>query len=369
MIANLLVFVLGFLFALLLALVVAPLVWRRARRLAFREFAATIPTNANEIRAAADHLRAATAFETRRREIEAAALNERAAVELVEAGRMARDLAEIRERNRGLIETLSQHKADLEEFAETLEARDEEIEHLAEDLANVRAELQARSEDIEDLVEQLDEARRVNDERAGSIEELQSEIDTLTDEMRDGEQERRDLGLQSDRFRDELAVMENRWKREQSRAEKLDQRLATLTATVASAEATSRGQLAKDTAAMPPATSGSGATSQSTEAPDDDSDKVSSQEEARPPLSLRERLGLGDDVLARFRGLEGERLREEVSRFAAEVIHHAAEMEGVGSELRAIMDRSESDPTVTDGSRLADRARRIRTNKMDEAAE
>ena len=81
MIASGLIFLFGFLAAALIALLVSPIVWRRAKRLARREFEATIPVSANEIRASYDHVRAQAAMESRRREMEAHAVREKAALE------------------------------------------------------------------------------------------------------------------------------------------------------------------------------------------------------------------------------------------------------------------------------------------------
>ena len=78
MIATGLTFLFGFLTAILIALLVAPLAMGRARRLARREFEAAIPVSANEIRASFDHVRAEAALTARRREMDALAMREKA---------------------------------------------------------------------------------------------------------------------------------------------------------------------------------------------------------------------------------------------------------------------------------------------------
>ncbi|MDX1731639.1 MAG: hypothetical protein R3184_10925, partial [Aurantimonas coralicida] len=134
MIASGLIFLFGFLAAALIALLVSPIVWRRAKRLARREFEATIPVSANEIRASYDHVRAQAAMESRRREMEAHAVREKAALERAEAGRVAVENADLRGRNRVLTETVAQNVADLKELSAALEAREQEYRKLEEEL-------------------------------------------------------------------------------------------------------------------------------------------------------------------------------------------------------------------------------------------
>ncbi|HET7409455.1 MAG TPA: hypothetical protein VFJ13_04585, partial [Paracoccaceae bacterium] len=89
MIATGLIFLLGVLTATFVALLVSPLVWRKAQRLARRDFEATIPTTSNEIRAGLDRVRAEAAMIARRQEMEANEIRDRAALERAEAGRIA----------------------------------------------------------------------------------------------------------------------------------------------------------------------------------------------------------------------------------------------------------------------------------------
>ena len=151
MIATGLTFLFGFFLACLLALLLSPIVWRRSRRMARREFEATIPTSVNEIRASYDHVRAAAAIETRTREMDAASAVERAAHERANAGRISLENAGLRERNGALITLLSEHKAAFEEMAETLEFRESEFDKLEAELHETRHDLDLRSEELDAL--------------------------------------------------------------------------------------------------------------------------------------------------------------------------------------------------------------------------
>ncbi len=79
MIASILLFVLGFLTASALALLIIPAIARRARRLTTRRIEASLPLTSNEIRAEKDRLRAEHAMTARRLEMEIEALVEAAA--------------------------------------------------------------------------------------------------------------------------------------------------------------------------------------------------------------------------------------------------------------------------------------------------
>ena len=103
MIAALLTFSFGFLAALFLVLLVSPLTWRRAKSLARREFDATLPANANEIRASYDHVRARAVLEVRRREVVASERERQAATERSMAGRVAGENAEFGPRTKSSV--------------------------------------------------------------------------------------------------------------------------------------------------------------------------------------------------------------------------------------------------------------------------
>ena len=110
MIATALIFCLGALCASLIALLFVPLVWRRAQRLARREFDATIPTSVNEIRAEMDLVRATSAFSLRREERRAREVSEKAARERGEAGRVILENGHLLARQKELEETLTQRE-------------------------------------------------------------------------------------------------------------------------------------------------------------------------------------------------------------------------------------------------------------------
>lgn len=88
MLAAALFFLLGALVAVLGALLLVPLVWRKAQSLAWREAEATMPMSLPEIRAETDKVRAEAAMAIRKAELQTAAAREEAAKARAEAGRL-----------------------------------------------------------------------------------------------------------------------------------------------------------------------------------------------------------------------------------------------------------------------------------------
>ena len=151
MIATALIFCLGALCASLIALLFVPLVWRRAQRLARREFDATIPTSVNEIRAEMDLVRATSAFSLRREERRAREISEKAARERGEAGRVILENGHLLARQKELEETLTERDTHVSALDERLRAVVGERDELLRAHQELRARLQGRSEELEAL--------------------------------------------------------------------------------------------------------------------------------------------------------------------------------------------------------------------------
>src|SRR5690606_36907549 len=88
-------FVLGFLSAAFLALLVAPSIWRRAVALTKRRIEGALPLSMEEIRAEKDRVRAEFAVATRQLEMKIKALQETSAAQKIELGRNAEELARL----------------------------------------------------------------------------------------------------------------------------------------------------------------------------------------------------------------------------------------------------------------------------------
>lgn len=253
MIQATLIFILGFLSAVFLAVLVAPAIWRRAVALTHRRIEAALPLSLNEIRADKDALRAEHAMATRKLEVTLAALREEMAAQSIDAGR-ARDearrtalqrdekaatIAELEAQQGALRSELVKGEKELARLAELIAERDDIIDEQAHELetlgamydeasfdaSNRQIELVAQEAKLEKLSEELAEAQEsrartedvLNEARAGAEEldktvraekrrivALERKIEKLTAALSDREEklERRERDLE--RLREKL---------------------------------------------------------------------------------------------------------------------------------------------------------------------
>ncbi|MCR4266619.1 hypothetical protein [Nitratireductor sp. ZSWI3] len=152
MIETVLVFLFGFFTAGFLALLAAPVLWRRAVFLTTRRIEASMPLSINELEAEKDRLRAGHAMAARRLEMNIEALNRKASRQLAEIGRLSNEAAD-----------LAQGRAD----------QDEAIARLQQETAGQEAELAEAAKAIGDLSDRLQAAQAELDTRAAAIAQLE----------------------------------------------------------------------------------------------------------------------------------------------------------------------------------------------------
>ena len=117
-----LLFALGFLCATLLALLVAPAIWRRAVVLTRQRIENSVPLTLNEIQADKDLLRADFAMSTRRLELRLESLQERAAGQLIELNTKGDELRTLKDDN----DDLSLRISELESRTDQLDGESKE---------------------------------------------------------------------------------------------------------------------------------------------------------------------------------------------------------------------------------------------------
>ncbi|MBB4004040.1 hypothetical protein [Aurantimonas endophytica] len=383
MIATGLTFLFGFLSAILVALLLTPLAMGRARRLARREFEASIPVSANEIRASFDHVRAEAALTSRRREMDALAMREKAALERAEAGRVARENADLKRRNRELEEVIATREAELKELSETFEAHQADYGRLEAELRETGHDLDLRIEEMDALAARFRELTQIADERKVAIVALENKAERLADELRQADRQAREREGVNERLRGEAGTLEARLQKEKAAARKLDDRVSRLAAELADRDE-KIGRLAAvveaglDEPALlaevkaPTALTASEANAEAdTPIDQPEPEHVSA---AAPTGSVGERVRDALDLPAHpldDPDLDEARLRQRISDIAARVIHLTASVEGRGSPIDRILDadtqddagEGQADPT------LAQRARRLRKDDADQAAE
>jgi len=139
MIETLLLVALGFATASLLALSIAPAAWRRAVRLTTARLEATMPISISDINADKDHIRAESAVEVRRLELELEKAKERAARHLMERNMQAVETGKLTTKIAELESTLTvRSKAGLV-LEQTIQKRIPDLEEQIDDLNQVVA--------------------------------------------------------------------------------------------------------------------------------------------------------------------------------------------------------------------------------------
>ncbi len=184
MIATALIFLLGALTATLILLLLIPLVWRRAQRLARREFNATIPTSVNEIRAEMDLVRATSAFDIRREERRAQELMEQAVRERGEAGRVIVENGHLVTRGRELEGHLAERDKTIAKLEERLHTVIAERDELVQHRHDLRAKLQARAEEMEALALRHQALKERSDEQRRHIAAADARVVDLSEALR-----------------------------------------------------------------------------------------------------------------------------------------------------------------------------------------
>ncbi|MEF2072798.1 hypothetical protein [Consotaella aegiceratis] len=334
-----LVFLLGVLVASFAALLIAPLVWRKAQHFAWREFEAAIPTTSNEARAQVDAARARAAMTVRRQEIQATETLERATRERAAAGRIAVENADLRTQARNLERRIDELEEELAALRELLASRENENERLSGSLQETRDDLAERVGEIAALEERLRELAGYAEERKMTVIALEAKLEQASDELRTSERRIHELQDGTERLRSEAAGLDANFKREKSHTGHLGEKLERLAGLVADGEeeiARLRHRLAERDGE--PA------------AADTDAPSV-------PSAGRRLRSALARDLRTSLDSAEEQAIRERIGDIAARVIRLTALAEGPSSPLSEMM--AEGDGTAQPGQppSLAERVR------------
>jgi len=362
-IQSILFFLLGFLCAGFLALMIAPAVWRRAVVLTRRRIEASVPLTSNEIRAEKDRQRAEYAVITRRLEIDLKAEREKVSGQALDLARRREEIGElsaVRERDG---REIAARVADLEALRLQLSAAEARHEALAAELALARSTIEQKSAEIDRLEKTMDEVNLTSSSRQieliareNEVEKLVADIMELRDQRRDLQRKQREAAAEAKAARDELAQerrkaadLETRLERMLStltdREEKLDRRekeIARLRERLKGpAKTPGEGQdAAQEPAAAEPLASEDVERALLVKL-EGDRDRLEkrllaltrenkrlshelAQERHAPPLSDEERQ-------------QNDLLREEINLLAARVVNMTAAMEGPDSPIHAAL--------------------------------
>lgn len=356
MIQSVLFFVLGFLCAGLLALMIAPTIWRRAVNLTRRRVESSLPLTLSEIQAEKDALRAEFAMSTRRLEQKLKAASEKAAVQAVDLGRVTAEAKQWQmERDDSL-----RHIAMLEK---RLATREEDHEKLTGELSVAQERLKAARQQIDQQAEEIDRINASYDEasiaassrqielvaREAEVDKLSGDLTALRNQRKDidrkareMEAENRELRTESEASRKKIADLERKIARMMTAMtdseEKLERR---------DKEVERLRQHLREVPMLNQAASGSSANAAA------EIQRLESRLDAltKENRRLREAEDKGDEVL-----------RTQLQELAAEVVAMTARLEKSDSYIASLIDQAPpSKPGSSSPVSLAERIRELQS--------
>ncbi|MDI6027236.1 hypothetical protein QBK99_13645 [Corticibacterium sp. UT-5YL-CI-8] len=353
MIQYVLLFVLGFLSALLLALLVAPALWRRAVRLTRSRLESTLPMTMAEIQADKDAVRADYAMAVRRLEMSLKAAQDKVLTQAVDISRYQEDL-----------KLLDAERAEKAAALQSLAGREEELNAALERLRKSQEELDRRARELDEMGARYEDASYSSSNRQIELVSREAEIERLTAEIaslrrtrKDGEERIRALEEDNKAIREALLlekrrVTEAEQKLERMRTElsdceeKLERREREL---VRLREKSGRDGGLDDT---------------------DDEDDLSpgsddkSRQEARMTRLLRENKKIRAE-LSELKAMphaapeQDDLLRDQMHQLAAQVVAMTAKLEGPDSPIETALAKAEASGKEAASPSLAERIRAL----------
>lgn len=368
MIQATLIFILGFLSAVFLAVLVAPAIWRRAVALTRRRIEAALPLTMNEIRADKDAVRAEYAMATRKLEVTVRSLREQIAAQSVEVDRVRDDERRImRERDEKAeeIAALRRQEADLRA---ALQKGEEEIARLAGLIAERDRLIGERDREIEKLGAMYDEASFNASSRQidlvaqeSKIEKLEEEASALREQHEAAQAELRQMTAQA-------AELDQSVRAEKRRIVALERKLEKLTATLSDREEKleRRERDLERLRAKLGQASDSGRETAAKLAAEQDRAVRLREELAVQARELKAMRAVQEKKLQAANGegggdaIESALLRERINDLAAEVVSLTARLEGPDSEIDRLLAAAPAAGGTGDGApSLAERIRAL----------
>ncbi len=221
-------FTLGFLVAILLILMIAPAIWRRAVSLTRKTIESSIPLTVSEIQADKDQLRAEFAMNTRRLEVNLEDTKEQSAEQLIEINRRRDEmLAMEADRSEKLIR-ITELESQAAERESRLNLTEGQLKQTSQTMSSIQGKLEEKSTALDDLDHKYRDA--VDDFDGQKIEMVAREtrLDTIQDEA---SQTREKLKSKSSEHKELLAetkTLNTALSKETKRNGELEEKLAKL---------------------------------------------------------------------------------------------------------------------------------------------
>jgi chromosome segregation ATPase len=219
-------FVLGLATAGLLALMIAPVLWRRAVRLTRAKIEHAVPANLAEIQADKDQLRAEFAMAARRLETTVESLRQKAGEQLVDINQkrdLIRRLAEEQARRVEVLEKLEERESELHNL---LHRREDRIAETTAELGTLRHTLAERSRALEQIEATLKRAAAANEEQTVELVAKGTEIENLRDHLASAKSRQTALQIERTKLQTELAEAQSAKAAAAQQLETVQRRLA-----------------------------------------------------------------------------------------------------------------------------------------------
>jgi uncharacterized coiled-coil protein SlyX len=332
-------FALGFLAAVLLALLIAPPIWRRAIYLTRKRVEAETPLTLNEIQAQRDGLRATHALTHRKLELMLEGAQAKA----------AKQLAAVSEKDstvRTLTAELEKREQRISELEAMLAGEKGNMEKISAASAGHEKLLEQRAAELELLHRRLASLATNADSTKIDLAAQSARIDNLADDLKIARQEKRDSDEQRRKAETKLKALSHSLEQETKRRSELDEQASTLLAQFTDSEA----KLARR-----------------------EKDLERTNGRLRKVLAEGRKQSATTDVprgkQALVQAEEGEVLREQINNLAAQVIAMTAKLEGPDSQINELLGKNGSGTVSVhdaDGDVILSLADRIRS--LQEAA-
>lgn len=236
MIQSILFFVLGFLVAGFIALLLAPAMLRRASKLTRRRLEASLPQTPAEIRADKDRIRAEAAMTIRRLEVETAQAREKATIQLVDISRGLEQIKALANDCDDKAKTIAELEARVETQEADLARQSEALQKLSEQLAQTEKAKAADHEEMEKLGVMYDEASLTASSHQIALVARESDVDRLNNDLHQARLKRKEADARAQALSLEARVARDEAKAERKKANELDRKVNQLTAKLADSE-------------------------------------------------------------------------------------------------------------------------------------
>ena len=233
MLENGLFFTLGFLCSGLLALMVAPAIWRRAVVLTRNRIESSVPLTLNEIQADKDQLRAKFTMSTRRLEVNLESLKERASEQLVDINKKRDELLALEDQHAEKSLRISELETQAAELRSEMKERESQLNATATDLASVELKLEEKAFAYEELERKYRTAIEELDSKKVEMITREGRLDIVEYEAREAKQLSKHEAAENTKLREELKAAETALSKERNRVENDEKKIERMQASLA----------------------------------------------------------------------------------------------------------------------------------------